>query len=129
MSTVTDVFTNIQTYYDYENSGSVKYIDKEKSVTKIQGWIDAMEKYRIGVYNDSKSNLTTDDNPLYSLDNLNKKTKYFFPNGTRDTNCPRDIWVFDSTNCSDPNAEVFKADDLAYGMKFTTLNDFCISFN
>ncbi len=67
MSTVTDVFTNIQTYYDYENSQSANYIDKTASVTKIQSWIDTMEKYRIGVYKDSDSALTTDDNPLYAL--------------------------------------------------------------
>lgn len=104
MNTVTDVFTSIQTYYDYQNSQSVNYIDKNISVNKIQGWIDAMEKYRIGVYKDSDDALTTDDNPLYSLSNLNKNTKYQYSNGTVYPGCPRDIWVFDNTNCTDPNA-------------------------
>lgn len=77
MSTVTDVFTNIQTYYEYENPTSIKFIDKEKSVNRIQGWIDAMEKYRLGIYSDSNPSLTTDDNPLISLTNLNKWTKFY----------------------------------------------------
>ena len=130
MSTVTDVFTNIQTYYDYESKTSVKYIDKEKSVTKIQGWIDAMEKYRIGIYNDSNPSLTTDDNPLYSLDNLNKWTNYHYPNGTKNPHCPMDVWVFDVANCSDPDADIYKSTtDQANGLKFTTLKNLCLSFN
>lgn len=63
-----------------------------------------MEKYRVGIYDDSNPSLTNDDNPLYSLANLNKWTKYYYPNGTRNADCPRDIWVFDETNCTDPNA-------------------------
>lgn len=87
----------------------MKFIDKSKSVTKIQGWIDAMEKYRLGIYIDSNPNLTTDDNPNYSLSSLNKWAKYYYPNGTRNTNCPRDVWVFDSTNCTDPDAEIYRS--------------------
>ena len=104
MATVTDVFTNIQTYYDYENPTSIKFIDKEKSVSRIQGWIDAMEQYRVGIYVDSNPSLTTDDNPQFALASFNKKTKYFYPNGTRNPNCPRDVWVFDKANCTDPDA-------------------------
>jgi hypothetical protein len=130
MATVTDVFTNIQTYYDYDNPTSVKFIDKEKSVTKIQGWIDAMEQYRLGIYVDSNPSLTTDDNPLFALSSFNKKTKYFYPNGTRDPNCPRDIWVYDKANCSDPDAEIYQSTtEETNGLRFTLLNDLCISFN
>jgi hypothetical protein len=130
MATVTDVFTNIQTYYDYENPTSVKHIDKEKSVTKIQGWIDAMEQYRLGIYIDSNPSLTTDDNPVFALSTFNKNTKYFYPNGTRNPNCPRDIWVFDKSNCSDPDAEIYKSTtDESNGLRFTLMNDLCISFN
>lgn len=56
------------------------------------------------MYNDSDPLLTTDDNPLESLKNFNRKTKYFYANGTRETKCPRDVWVFDKTNCTDPTA-------------------------
>lgn len=104
MSTVTNIFTSIQTYYDFENPTSTNFIDKQKSVDQIQGWIDAMEKYKLGIFIDSNPALTTDDNPNFALVNFNKNTKLFYPNGTRNPNCPRDIWVFDSTNCSDPNA-------------------------
>lgn len=68
-----------------------------------------MEKYRIGVYKDSDNALTTDDNPLYSLGNLVKNTKYHYSNGTLYPSCPRDVWVFDAVNCSDPNAEVYRS--------------------
>lgn len=111
MDTVTKVFTNIQLYYDYENNQSVRFISKTNSVNKIQGWIDAMEKYRIGVYNDSDKALTTDDNYLYSLDNLVKNTKYHYPNGTLHPGCPRDVWVLDSVNCSDPSGEVYRSNE------------------
>lgn len=104
MSTVSKLFTTVQTYYDYENKQSVNYIDKTSSVNKIQGWIDAMEKYRIGVYVDSNPALTTDDNPLFALANLNKWSNYYYLNGTKYAGCPRDVWVFDKTNCTDPNA-------------------------
>lgn len=63
-----------------------------------------MEKYRVGVYIDANPSLTTEDNHVYALEGLNKQTKYFYPNGTRHPSCPRDIWVFDPTNCTDPNA-------------------------
>ncbi len=42
MLTVTNLFTNIQTYFDYQDSASVNYIDPTFSTNKIQGWIDAM---------------------------------------------------------------------------------------
>ncbi len=89
-----------------------------------------MEKYRIGVYKDSDDAFTTDDNPLYVLGNLVKYTKYHHSNGTLYSGCPQDVWVFDATNCSDPNAEVYHSTTAELnGMKFTALNDMCISFN
>lgn len=68
-----------------------------------------MEKYRLGIFKDSNPSLTTDDNPLYALANLNKNTKYHYSNGSRNPNCPRDVWVFDSNNCTDPDAETYSA--------------------
>ena len=42
MKTVTDLFTNIRTYYDYEDTNSANFVDKTISTTKMSGWIDAM---------------------------------------------------------------------------------------
>lgn len=54
MKTVTDLFTNISTYFDYDNPSSSNYIDLAISSGKIQGWINAIENYRLGVYIDSR---------------------------------------------------------------------------
>lgn len=54
MKTVTDLFTNITAYFDYDNPSSSNYIDLAISTGKIQGWITAMENYRLGVYVDSR---------------------------------------------------------------------------
>lgn len=54
MRTVTDVFTNIQTYYDYDNPSSTNYIDLDISLSRLSGWIAAIENYRLGVYVDSR---------------------------------------------------------------------------
>lgn len=59
MKTVTNLFTNIQTYFDYQDSSSINYIDPTFSTTKIQNWINAMQKYKLGIYIDSNPSLTT----------------------------------------------------------------------
>jgi hypothetical protein len=40
MRTVTDLFTNISQYYDYDNPSSKNYIDLAISANKINGWIN-----------------------------------------------------------------------------------------
>jgi hypothetical protein len=42
MKTVTDVFTNITKYIDYDNPLSTNYIDLNISTNKIMGWINAI---------------------------------------------------------------------------------------
>lgn len=42
MKTVTDLFTNISQYFDYDNPSSANYIDLAISSNKIQGWIAAI---------------------------------------------------------------------------------------
>ena len=42
MRTVTDLFTNISKYYDYDNPSSTNYINLNISTNKIQGWINAI---------------------------------------------------------------------------------------
>jgi hypothetical protein len=53
MRTVTDVFTNITTYFDQDSPTSSNYINLNLSTGKISGWIAAMENYRLGVFIDS----------------------------------------------------------------------------
>ena len=43
------MFTNIQTYYDYDNPNSVNYIDLQISTSRITGWITAIDKYEKGM--------------------------------------------------------------------------------
>lgn len=100
---MTQVFTNIEAYYDYEDPTGVGYVDKENSTGRIHGWIEAMEKYRLGVFEDSDPSLTTDDNPAYALRNLNVKANFHYANGSHNPNCPRDVWTFDAQNCTDPD--------------------------
>jgi hypothetical protein len=42
MQTVSQVFTSISTYNDYQNPTGVNYIDLNISINKINGWITAM---------------------------------------------------------------------------------------
>lgn len=42
MKTVTDVFTNISQYFDYDNPLSTSYIDLAISTNKLLGWINAI---------------------------------------------------------------------------------------
>ncbi len=41
------------------DSSSDKYVDLSISTGVINGWINAMEKYRLGIYVDASSALTT----------------------------------------------------------------------
>jgi len=127
MLTVTNVFTNIQTYFDYQHSASVNYINPSASTSKIQGWIDAMGKYKLGIYVDSDPLLTTLDNPNYALDQLN-----LYSNKVPHTICPRDIWIFDKSNCSTsfPAAQPYNTtNNVANGLAMSTVDDLCIGFN
>jgi hypothetical protein len=58
-----------------------------------------MEKYRDGIYVDYNETVTTDDNPNYAINKLNLYTK----GGAGVPVCAKDRWVFDSTNCTNPN--------------------------
>ena len=104
MQTVSDLFTNIQTYYDYNDPTNVKYINASLSTAKIESWIYTMEQYRLGVYIDANPSLTTYDNANYVLTKFNQIVQNKNSNNISDSNCPRDVWVFDVANCTDPSA-------------------------
>jgi hypothetical protein len=42
------------------NTSHEKYVDLSHSTGIINGWITAMEKYRLGIYIDASTALTTD---------------------------------------------------------------------
>ena len=90
MRTVTEVFTNIQAYYDYDNPSSVNYVDLDISTSRISGWVSAIEKYRLGAYIDARPEETNDDNLNYAINVLNG-----FSNPSSG-GCSKDKWVFDS---------------------------------
>ena len=56
------------------DSTTTHYVDTSFSTTKISGWITAMEKYRLGIYDDAATTLTSEDNPKVALANFNKYT-------------------------------------------------------
>ena len=58
-----------------------------------------LEKYRDGIYVDYNETVTTDDNPNDAINKLNLYTK----GGAGVPVCAKDRWVFDSTNCTNPN--------------------------
>lgn len=126
MKTVTDLFTNITAYFDYDNPSSSNYIDLAISTSKIQGWMTAMQKYRLGVYVDSRPQQTTNDNPNYAISQLN----LYSNTGGGVPTCSKDRWVFDSANCTDPNEQTYYANNtLAHGQELSNTSVICISLN
>ena len=59
MTTVSDLFTNTQTFLDMQTVGNTKYINLDVASTHISGWMSAMNEYNIGVYVDADPAITT----------------------------------------------------------------------
>lgn len=126
METVTNLFSNIVTFYNYESSGNSKYIDLTISTSKISGWINAMTKYGQGIYIDSVAAQTTDDNPNYAIASLNL---YSNTGGGLATGS-KDRWVWDATNCTVPSEHTYHADNSTYNGSYLNLSVvYCMSFN
>lgn len=77
-----------------------------------------MEKYRDGIYVDYNETVTTDDNPNYAINKLNLYTK----GGAGVPVCAKDRWVFDSTNCTNPNETIYQAGTAENGVALETTN-------
>jgi hypothetical protein len=109
-----------------QDSSKSTYIDLNISINKINSWINAMEKYRTGIYIDS-STTNTEDNPYVALQNMNKLTN----NGTSSPypTCTYDYWVFDKTNCSYNATEAIYSSSLTSGTSFVSTGFMCVSFN
>jgi hypothetical protein len=124
MNTVTALFTNIQTYYDYTNSASTNYINLAISTGKISGWVSAVNNYKLGVYVDTDPAITNNDNPNYAISQLNL---YTYQGGGVATGS-KDVWVWDKANCTDPTQTTYTA-TATLGTGLTTATVTCISFN
>ena len=126
MGTVTNLFSLIQRYYDYENEMSTNYIDKNISTGKLSNWMSTVRNYQQGVYVDFDEMITTDDNPNYAINRLNLYTK----GGAGVPVCAKDRWVFDKTTCTLPNETIYMTGTDANGVALETTNtSICISFN
>ena len=123
MATVTQLFTNIQTYYDYTNPVSKNYVNPAISIGKISGWMNAINQYKLGIYVDYDSGATSDDNPNYAISSLNL---YTYQGGGVPTGS-KDVWVWDKTNCSSAQTKYAATD--SDGTTLSTTNVTCISFN
>lgn len=109
------------------DSSTSLYVDPAYSLNKINGWIAAMEKYRIGLYVDADPGLSSYDNPQVALTNLNKYTNN--NTGGVPPSCTNDYWVFDSTNCTHNVTESIYVATPTSGTTFATSGTMCISFN
>lgn len=59
MKTVSALFENTQKYINMQTVGDVQYVDLTASTTKILGWMNAMNQYALGIYQDADpTNLT-----------------------------------------------------------------------
>lgn len=59
MKTVSGLFENTQKYINMQTVGDLQYVDLTASTTKILGWMNAMNQYALGVYQDADpTNLT-----------------------------------------------------------------------
>lgn len=124
MNTVEELFTDIQTYFDYTSSVSNNYVNLAISTSKISGWISAMENYRLGIFIDSNSSITSSDNPNYAISQLNL---YTYTGGGVQTGS-KDVWVFDKANCTNSSQITYTAGSSA-GTTLSTSQVTCISFN
>ena len=54
-----------------QTSGNAQYVDLTTSTTKIINWMNNMNQYGLGIYIDSDSTDTSEDNPTVALNNFN----------------------------------------------------------
>lgn len=83
---------------DMRDTSKSAYVDLNFAPNKITAWINAIDKYRLGIYVDAASSTTTEDNPQVALAGMNKYTNSG-TNGVVPT-CTFDYWVYDVANCT-----------------------------
>lgn len=98
---------NIKTYDEYTNLSSLNYVDTNFSINTLKKWINNIEKYKLGIFVDSNPVQTNEDNPNYSLDQLN----LYSNTGGGVPTCTKDRWVFDKANCTNPGEQTYVTSD------------------
>lgn len=78
----------------------------------------------MGIYVDTDPVITSSDNPNYAITQLNL---YTYTGGGVPTGSA-DVWVWDKTNCTDPNQVTYAATTSA-GTNLNTSQVTCMSFN
>ena len=71
MGTVSNIFTNINTFNIYENSTNANYVNEQLSRQKILTWNTTVNNYRLGITKDVDPLLSTDDSPTVALGKMN----------------------------------------------------------
>lgn len=71
MGTVSNIFTNINTFNNYENSTNTNYVNEQLSRQKILTWNTTVNNYRLGITKDVDPLLSTDDSPTVALGKMN----------------------------------------------------------
>ena len=100
MLTVSNIFTNINKFNDYDDSTSNNYIDVSLSSQKILDWNTTINNYRLGVLKDVNNLVSNDDNPLIALAKMNSYSNEYA--GATFPHCSKDRWVYDVSDCTDP---------------------------
>jgi len=62
MTTVSNLFTNINTFNDYDDSTSPNYVDTSLSSQKILDWNTSINNYRLGITKDTNPLISNNDN-------------------------------------------------------------------
>lgn len=112
-----------------QTSGNTIYVDKTIASTKVLNWMNQMTNYSLGVYVDSNSSDTSQNNSVVALAHMNLRTNI---NSTGvNTTCARDFWVFDPTNCSYSGSQSIytPSSDTTNGVYIPPTGSLCISLN
>ena len=91
----------------------------------LSHWISNIKNYKKGVFIDANMSQTNEDNPNYSLDQLN----LYSNTGSGGKTCSRDRWVFDRKNCTDSGEILYNTTDETNGGLLSTTQVTCISLN
>ena len=128
MTTVSNLFTNINTFNDYQDSTSSNYVDEAISRQKILDWNETVNNYRLGITKDVDPLLSTDDSPTVALTKMNQYSNEY--TGASFPHCSKDHWVFDVADCTDPSEAVYSTPATeAEGQTIDTNFITCISLN
>lgn len=129
MKSVSDVFTNSQTFLNMQTAGNSLYVDTSIAPTKIMDWTASVNSYGLGIPYDAYPADNSEGNPFVSLANLNLRTN---KNSTGvNTTCANDHWVFDVANCTNNASESLftPTASLSTGLFIPSTGTLCISLN